>query len=92
MPKTQDNMQVVADLQAAIQFDPKVTIVAINLAEKEGEELHATVKQMMAKADQGDTDVVLAARLRGRGGKAGIVKIQLQSKETELMSFALSQS
>ncbi len=84
VPKTEDNAVAMADVRTAMEFDPDVTIVAINLPEKETEELDETVKRLLTEIEHPDITVVRCRRLQSRGGKPGIVKVQFTSRDVKI--------
>ena len=61
--KMEDNAVEMADLRTAMEFDPDVTIVAINLPEKDTGELDVTVNRLLSEIEHPHITVVRCRRL-----------------------------
>ncbi len=51
VPKMEDNAVAMADVPTAMEFDLDVTMVAINLPEKDTAELDVTVKRLLTETE-----------------------------------------
>lgn len=77
-----------AAVRSKIRFETDVSIIVAGLPKEDGENILAKFKQLFMKGKgqgQGnETQIVHAARLSGRGGQPGLVKVQCASTEEKI--------